>query len=1460
MTAMDKDDLTAVLVYNEPSEFVDRLILEIQTGKGLVPFVGSGCSAPSGIIMGQDFTSYLAFSVFLCVASKEEIEKVGTYARRWDLRRNGWPPFPKPAQLETAKKWIQAGFKKVCDDGGVSTETKLDPENFPDEVARVLMSPLRPSVLNQERGPKQDFLRRLLPLLASENLLRGGYNISGYSPTSEDAIVERAIRSLHDWRATLGFLSELRLVQGERLILDAPDPAVVNSFNVYITQGKKPNLTHNMLCHLAGPARFRVILTTNFDTLIEEAFRQLDEHIESISVSVKGDLPDPDLVHARNTVVKMHGTIWETRADFSLDETPTRESKQRFFHYVHGHYPGADLSSSGRTFMSSHLLVCGYSGSDRRCMEMMKYLLDADDSGCCIFWICNSERSLESLRRNFPEKYRKRVIAVATARTDLLLYELYQHLQLSLPKGGFSYQYTANVPPSIPRGLPVGRTLEDHATSKDCDNRPATACGRLVKWFTDEKDKNLKIIDGEPGVLATLRNTVDYLVEKKLGTPIWLELEDYPDSFCLAHELLLIISIRLGLFQLGHADIVPASLIEQCEDALGKNEASELRKIWGRHLELIVNHHFLITAEKWLIILYSRNGAGGCAGWQVSDFWNENEFGNKERCGRFFPFLQALCDVNFKVIYSPYSQKRHDRDAGSGGRIGKWAKVGKFVENKLEENFVRGDDSSIAHPLLKKWKDVAEYRWPTVHDVRVNDPELSKEILQADPADNSNVNFESSMGNLCEQYICNLKAPGDYLGRLRFLYASTLFRQSRHYSAFLSEGIIRCPKRFNIIGFDNDWARSETLKTYLSDEAIDRNIYYQKPGGFAWAYRDYRHGIRMMIEILPSEWFRECKIHLGKTVEPFHTWRSHHHYWIADWYLRAFYTTGNATPLMEAVYHLFQTIVNIGSFRSAADFPEKHEIAFRQYRRWRGAVCDLIKALRIGGSKIRFWFGPAQFRAWFSETAIKDITTTCELSPEILAGLKFSSDQQREAAREHAESLVKQLEGELRQLGEHAGEGTRVKQYASFSRMGIQEVGSARPAPTDNLDLDDCVCWGESQGLTRDLCSLIFPTAKNLPWPVKELSAEVTILQRAELKKYIGDDHYFYLIQELNEWAFIFLKRAKLRQLSIGRMSDTQPKFFALDKTALSLWQAVCVLSSTALEFCRITSPFLEDFDYSERIRALSIYAVALGRLGRFFEAQRRLNEASALLSKLKTDQRQPLLGIVELRRAELHLLEAVFMDPFTKNNTEKIFESIGFSENNLAKRFESYDARLQKYRNGKKFRDFVPDVQMAKLDDAWCSLEAAERLFAGALHSPRWWGRLCCLKLRCLLEYYERSAPEYASGYGRFARVQPLAQRNPSDPFLQIYELFCKGLASCEGHETLRLRLADFATAAGYSLLNRDLVIPNTWSRMITVSRRIVQAPCRRSMQGIKYARRIGDLLDKYELETKDRGNWVDS
>jgi hypothetical protein len=1446
------------------AHFIDQVVVQLRAGFRLVPFVGSGCSSRSGILMGGQFHGYLAWTTFICVADPRESRR----PRRWDLRRNGWPDPPTETDLEAARAWASAKFcalAEACglevDDNparhtvrGVAQSAKAT--GTPDSLAGLLHAPFIPQFLRDPSVRASSLtdgrnLRQLHELLGDKRgVHHGGLLRTGISPTSEDAIVERAIRSLYDWRSTLRFLSELRLDRdGGALSLVEAEPAVIDGFNVHITQGRRPNLTHTMLAHLRQPARARVVLTTNFDTLIEDAFAQLHRRIEVISVSLKGALPDPEIVHARDTVVKLHGTLSETRADFSLDDPPTPEDLRRFFHYIRGGPPG-DAAEGGR-FVPGHLLVAGYSGADARCVQLMKFVLDSDRDAR-IFWVAYTKNDREFLKALFPERaYEGRIVATSSERFDLLLYELYQRLCLSLPPGGFSYQITHNVPPGSSFKLEPDDDGDDGEKIRRVPGAAAVddRLSQLRAAHNGEHpgqpgDGNILVVAGSSGVLAALRSSFKAQGSRHGLERIWLELEDYPNAAAVAHELFQVIAIRRGLFQLGHAQLCPHDLCESPKPFEPSARSQTVRRyfhdriaMWRDHFRLLLGH-LGTDPRHWVIFLYGRNGPGGCVGWKENVFWNgEAEFGTAAGAGQtgqrrvpgaFAALLRALADVGFTIVYAPYMEERRARDRDrreflvrflqdwNAGSPKPSPDMDRIARQVVDGNFpVPADGSIHSREQMDAWLGKEGQRWSWL--------DLSPELNQFDDEE---IRFKNTVRAILHHSL-RLDAAAradrtDLTRRQRFnlLYGASLFRQSRQYTAFLSEGVFPCPDRFNAAGRDNDMVRYRSVEQWLRELSGIPRVFHRKSSGLAWAYRDIRLACRCLAEAVSTAVHRHEQgggAPSRDALLPASGLRARTQFWIGEWYLRAFYVSGHANPLMEAAYHFFQCAYHAVAARNLKfDEGSKLELKYRQFL-WRRGVNQLVKVLRLGAASLRFWFGRAQMKRWFGDA---DVVPELEKSARKL-GLTKRGKRGKPDADDQVLSL---LTTELEQLQMRAARQRTLRFQHYESLHGMRAAAGDKIPKPPVLDPATPLDRAHPQwssllkpgGMIKRLLGITESASGGNLHDIEDT------MRRLEVERFmVGPARAANLVQELVQWAFLLLSRAKREEhaVPLEEVPD-KVRVLGLRPKIRHQWVRVCVFARAAIDAGHFLPPGLDAFGSYETSKALAMYGVALAHLNRFYEAHRRLNHAHALLCDVGRSAPLVPFGILELRRAEAYAREAELARELAdllrlEMPDRGLFEqeSDGEVPETLRRLLESHvrdqarqeaiwawlQAAVRALRASSSSDPDVPAglrrIAVARCGDAWGCLEQAERFLGGRTHSRLWWSRLRAVQLQVLAT--TPTFPEPNSDRRGPFEFRRLRDRIRHDVRARLATLWLEGRAAAPDDHYDRLRVLDYYVQA---------------------------------------------------------------
>jgi tetratricopeptide (TPR) repeat protein len=169
--------------------------------------------------------------------------------------------------------------------------------------------------------------------------------------------------------------SALKGLTIEQIPVEVFSDLVVRSFAAegYFTvldvlDSDQSNANHQALATLAQRGALRTIVTTNFDTLIERAFREADV---PLTVLTAADLSDDGANAERTTLYKVHGSI--TSADRLVD---TVSQKLRGL-------PTPMRERLGQLYRTHHVLVLGYSGGDLRFGKDYLALssIDADSPG-----------------------------------------------------------------------------------------------------------------------------------------------------------------------------------------------------------------------------------------------------------------------------------------------------------------------------------------------------------------------------------------------------------------------------------------------------------------------------------------------------------------------------------------------------------------------------------------------------------------------------------------------------------------------------------------------------------------------------------------------------------------------------------------------------------------------------------------------------------------------------------------------------------------------------------------------------------------------------------------------------------------------------------------------------------------------------------------------------------------------
>ncbi len=487
----------------------------------------------------------------------------------------------------------------------------------------------------------------------------------GWPKKDPDLLKLEAIGSLASWRTALQFISRLRHSEDNGISLVAPDYRIVDSFFLHITRGRHPGVNHMMLAHLASPLRTETILTTNFDSLIEEAFLRLGMPLATFDVHQRAYLPHARHVLEQRSIVKLHGGRYGLRADFSLDEKPLEGEQETFAGYFN-----QCLGTDNKT--KKHLLVFGVSGWDARIVALIQSVIEKIPD-LNIYWSCYRKKEVKKIHTLFDGKFNSKSSGklVVGVQYDLgaFFLELYQRLCLSLPPAGADYPALWRVPP-IPR----------EKKRKNFALRKKELCGFIEKKIEagQEKKKNVPpilVVDGPTG-MTSLCSQVYYDLSGEYYC-VRLDLDDF-----MEHQEVLIAILNDMARKLGSNAFVPL-----LSTAKPESFASCIKGYLGA------------SHRSFVIFLNGRDGPGKNAG-LVPQLWSDNE-------------QIALCNALSKlrqpnilfVLMAAEKQIQRMRDKNLFKSRGIYGKLNFVCKNwKREGPFIKFDAKKAIKKVIKDLK------------------------------------------------------------------------------------------------------------------------------------------------------------------------------------------------------------------------------------------------------------------------------------------------------------------------------------------------------------------------------------------------------------------------------------------------------------------------------------------------------------------------------------------------------------------------------------------------------------------------------------------------------------------------------------------------------------------------------------------------------------------------------------
>jgi hypothetical protein len=788
-------------------EFIESIKADLDQGYGFVPLIGTGVSAPSGVPIIHQVRAYLEWCLWLALPvehAREHDPRLDPRADRsldrpWNPRIDAWPA-------------------------------------------------LDVSDLSRKDGAE------LLALLLAQRR-----TANADDPLIE--IVQQALGAAPDWRSSLLFLSRLELDRRTREVaLGAPDYRVVDQFFKHILDDKCPTLSHRMLAQLADRMRFHILLTTNFDDLLEQAFTERGSPLTTFDVHLHGQLPAIQLLKGCLAFVKLHGGRHGVRADYSLDADPAADDLRHFVSYLTNRHEFESVARpGGAREVKNHLLVLGTSARDRRIQAMIKHAWQSVPS-LKVYWVCHTSRDREEAEKFFREIAPNgspdgRFVGIHHFWLGFLLLELYQHLHQALPPTGIPFPAAARV--SAPPTRPL-------ATD---DELAAPEFRRFVErienaWRSVRSSKGPRLITvaspaGMTGVTSAASQLFQRLADKG-SECIWLDLDDVFSTDDLFEQILESITTRVGI-----PDWVP---MVQSTDV--KSRAKVLRHATG-HL-----------GKEWVLFLNARESPG-------SNLLYPPPPGTRASVP------PEIFDTNGWLDYvpPPVSTSRGPAVAAEDGPHGRAVQLLHeiLISGKL------GDDTSTREAFLRLLPEITGESCPNVSCIllcrKPPSPQAGNDLL-ADLNRNGfthQIVLEQSLTSDAEEIGAGIAdlATAEWMP---FLLPLVLMRRTRYLATIAAARFVETSEQ--------NWdVAIQKLKTL---ESQARGLVRRKPGGFMWMHCRFRDQVR--------EEYRRAHLVRGKAGRRAWERRLQDTHWsLAEWCERLHLATQSPSAAFEAIYFALQS-------------------------------------------------------------------------------------------------------------------------------------------------------------------------------------------------------------------------------------------------------------------------------------------------------------------------------------------------------------------------------------------------------------------------------------------------------------------------------------------------------------------------------------------------------------------------
>ncbi len=435
----------------------------------------------------------------------------------------------------------------------------------------------------------------------------------------------------------------------------------------------------------------------------------------------------------------------------------------------------------------------------------------------------------------------------------------------------------------------------------------------------------------------------------------------------------------------------------------------------------------------------------------------------------------------------------------------------------------------------------------------------------------------------------------------RFLYSLTLFRRSRLPAALLSWPLLRAPVRGRIDNQDNDKERAKTARKKV--DALTRcGVGRYQPGGSFWMHETVRTYLRETL-------LRERQDLVKETATC--------HQGIADWYEKLFRSSDDPGAALESIYHRLKCAEEVGP----------GEVDLRET-----ALREAVQTLKLARESI---LSCAHFGTC--------VDLMCSL-------VKFCDEEKGSVAvvalRRECCAVLRDF---CKEIGDFDGARDWSKKLEGSPRTADTQLSSLRKKYEHAVRLKGKRLYEDSSNEFRNLIQSL--RVKGFPDMGTKDSDSLIVNMRMIARAWCRDvrpsqEERELTIKAMREYQFLLLLKAQLTRRTGKAAADKEMHLEINREEKKLLWycEGLYTFSTTVMRH-------IENHDFLQVENAFirTHTGILLANMRRFWEAHRRLNEASGYLRQSSKAVESVPWAVIELRRAEVYLRQAQYAGAASK-------------------------------------------------------------------------------------------------------------------------------------------------------------------------------------------------------------------